>query len=796
MITAPYNFVPLNKEVYTPYWADLVSHDIPFEDGESGEIDITITAKSPIFIKDSKNKEEFCNHNGQYYIPSSSIKGMVRNVLEIMSFSKLREEVFDDNTYAVRDLSKSNNFYMTEMSQQNNTTYCGWLKKVDNGYIIEDCGVPGRIHHNQIDYALKVEFSKYFSKSDNIFKANDGNQKTAKYKYKLVGDKFHEITLSEKYFSETNKKYDKREFYKYDKNGKNKATLVLTGQPTPRENTGKMGDGKGFEFLFFAPKGELEVSKKLMEKFKFAYFDKRKTEPKESPDWTYWKEKLENGEKVPVFFQINEQKRVEHFGLSYLYKLFYNFSVKDGIENIHYEDNLDLTQAIFGYINKRKNLALKGRVIFSHFKAVENIKELNNRTEVLGTPRASYYPNYIRQNRDDKYSTYMDGDFKISGRKRYPIHKNGVKSTKDTGNENIGTTFKPLDRGVIFKGKLKYHNLKKLELGAILSALTFHNSKDCYHNIGMAKSLGYGKISLDIDNFENIDEYLREFELNISSQIENWSEKDEIKELLTMASEQDNKGNSKLEHMELENFAKVKNAIESLKQYSKLDGIKIKTLETKLKSEDKELVNKIFEEDRLKIEQIKETEKQKEQLEKDWNFAISSTNIDTLKNFIGKYPNELEKLEEINQTISKLEDKEKQEKEEKRQKEANEKWLSIKKLESKFMQKALEDFISNYPYFKDIAIVQKELENFSKSSKSSSTNISIDDLANAKDGKKVKSILEKLSIDENNISKIISSIKEVYSNMKPKDQKSFFKDAQLGRFIGKESEEELKNFFN
>ena len=110
MITAPYNFVPLNKEVYTPYWADLVSHDIPFEDGESGEIDITITAKSPIFIKDSKNKEEFCNHNGQYYIPSSSIKGMVRNVLEIMSFSKLREEVFDDNTYAVRDLSKSNNF--------------------------------------------------------------------------------------------------------------------------------------------------------------------------------------------------------------------------------------------------------------------------------------------------------------------------------------------------------------------------------------------------------------------------------------------------------------------------------------------------------------------------------------------------------------------------------------------------------------------------------------------------------------------------------------------------------------
>ena len=387
----------------------------------------------------------------------------------------------------------------------------------------------------------------------------------------------------------------------------------------------------------------------------------------------------------------------------------------------------------------------------------------------------------------------MDGDFKISGRKRYPIHKNGVKSTKDTGNENIGTNFKPLDRGVVFKGKLKYHNIKKLELGAILSALTFHNSKDCYHNIGMAKSLGYGKISLDLDNFENIDEYLREFELNISSQIENWSEKDEIKELLTMASEQDNKGNSKLEHMELENFAKVKNAIESLKQYSKLDGIKIKTLETKLKSEDKELVNKIFEEDRLKIEQIKETEKQKAQLEKDWNIVISSTNIDTLKKFIEKYPNELEKIGKIDQSISKLEDKEKQEKEEKRQKEANEKWLSIKKLESKFMQKALEDFISNYPYFKDIAIVQKELENFSKSSKSSSSNISLDDLKKAKDGKRVKTILEKLkNIDDSQKNEIVEIVKELYSTL-GKEQKNFFKDAQIGRFLGKELEEKLKN---
>ena len=101
-ITAPYNFVPLNKEVFYPEWSEQVSHDIPFEDGENGEIEITITAKSPIFIRDHANPEQFCQHNGQYYIPSTSVKGMVRNVLEIMSFSKLQ---LQDKTLSYRDLN-------------------------------------------------------------------------------------------------------------------------------------------------------------------------------------------------------------------------------------------------------------------------------------------------------------------------------------------------------------------------------------------------------------------------------------------------------------------------------------------------------------------------------------------------------------------------------------------------------------------------------------------------------------------------------------------------------------------
>ncbi|MGE3613752.1 MAG: TIGR03986 family CRISPR-associated RAMP protein [Sulfurimonas sp.] len=643
MITAPYNFVPLNKEIFYPSWSEDVSHDVPFEDGESGEIEITITARSPIFIRDHTNPEEFCQHNGEYYIPSTSVKGMVRNVLEIMSFSKMRAEIFDDDTYAVRDLSKADNFYMSEMKKP---TFGGWLKKIGNEYKIEDCGEVGRIRHEEIDKALEVKFSKHFKQG--AFQETNQEHKSSKYKYKLIENKDRVIKLSESFKSKTNAKYDNRVFYNYDKNGKKEGILVLTGQPTPRKDSGKMGDGKGYEFIFFASKGDLSVSKEVMDNFKFAYFDKRTTEPKESPDWTYWKEKLENGEKVPVFFQKNGNQ-VKHFGLSYLYKLPYTHSVKDGIPKSHFEnDDLDLAQTIFGYIGKNNKEALKGRVQFSHFKAISNANPLAPRKEILGTPRASYYPIYVRQIDGKRYATFMDDYFELAGRKRYPIHNSSqTTKTTDTGNDNVGTSFTPLKDGVVFKGKLRYHNLKKAELGAILSALTFHNMPNTFHNIGLAKSLGYGKIQVKIDGIKEIKRYLKEFELTIEEQIADWAQTMQIKELLSMAIEQQNQGNSKLKYLELAEFAKNKTGENKdyLRNYTSLNNIKTVAATSLLSKEDKELLKiRKVEQEKQKAQKIEAKKEQakvdamKKEEENQLKDALECTNIQTIKNFILKYP--------------------------------------------------------------------------------------------------------------------------------------------------------------
>ncbi|MDK9694724.1 MAG: TIGR03986 family CRISPR-associated RAMP protein, partial [Sulfurimonas sp.] len=491
---------------------------------------------------------------------------------------------------------------------------------------------------------------------------------------------------------------------------KKQAILVLTGQPTPRKDTGKMGDGKGYEFLFFAPKGELSVSKEVMENFKFAYFDKRKTEPKESPDWSYWKEKLKHGEKVPVFFQ-KEGNQIKHFGLSYLYKLPYSHSIKDGIPKSHFEnEDLDLAQTMFGYISKNNKGALKGRVQFSHFKATQDIAQLASRKEILGTPRASYYPIYVRQYDGKLFKTFMDGDFEIAGRKRYPIH-NSNQTTKatDTGNDNIVTTFTPLKDGVVFKGKLRYHNLKRCEIGALLSALTFHNTPKTFHNIGMAKSLGYGKIELSVDGVKDINGYIKEFELAIGEQIQNWASSEQLKELVSMATEQKNEGNSELKYLDLPEFAKNKTGGEKdyLKNYTALNSIKSLSVKSLLSGDEQKSL--IFKKDEIKkqreekareeaqaqklqAEQEAKVKKENEDLDK----ALSSNDIQIIKNFISKY-HDNQNIDKLQALQNSLEQAQQQNKFSQVNSDAQKAWESIHNPAFKAKLKtALQDFVKKW----------------------------------------------------------------------------------------------------
>ena len=164
MVKSPYNFVPAPEanEVFTPDWAEKVLHDMPLSaDAESGEISYTITAESPIFIRNGHSKKDhevfekwrdnketedfelneeekvrldrylsFSNYNGKYFIPATSIKGMLRNVLEIMSFSRLNPNLVNDHRYGYRDLSNGSDYMKNYKSP---AVKAGWLSKTENG---------------------------------------------------------------------------------------------------------------------------------------------------------------------------------------------------------------------------------------------------------------------------------------------------------------------------------------------------------------------------------------------------------------------------------------------------------------------------------------------------------------------------------------------------------------------------------------------------------------------------------------------------------------------------------------
>jgi len=566
MITAPFNFVPLSEKVFFPPWAEDVSHDIPFEDGESGVIDITLTAKSPIFVRDHEKPEEFCQHNGEYYIPSTSIKGMVRSVLEIMSFSKMSQ--FNDDTYAVRDLNNKE-LYMSKMKPTN--TFCGWLYKTNDGYKVDDCGIPGRIRLDKINNTLASDFNEQFD-------GKKEEHKTAEFKYNMTKN----IELPTKFL---HKKSDNgRDIYTVG-NSK-RGTIVFTGQPSKRKE-GIKPTGKIYEFIFFDFIEDLDIEEKVFKNFLFSYFDGRKTQPEESKDWTYWKKRLNNNEKIPIFFQKDKDGKIIHFGLSYLYKLPYKYSIKNAIESVskeHFNPKADLAQTIFGYTEKDGKSNLKGRVNFSHFKADTQPEKFQKIRTVLGSPRASYYPIYMKQ--DIPYKTLMDEDTQIAGRKRYPLQQNIPNPKQYSEKEKSATTFNALGtydkvsgnfNEFSFSGKVRYHNLKKSELGALLSALTFHgNSNDFYHNVGMAKSYGFGKIQVSLDiQGSKLQEGLQEFEYVMSKEIGEWLKTEQIKELFTMADKDINIDSNYLvlnPQLGVDEFRDKKNNLETLDLASKLSN--------------------------------------------------------------------------------------------------------------------------------------------------------------------------------------------------------------------------------
>lgn len=522
-IKAPYNFVPLSEKVFFPSWADQISQDIPFSDGEDGVIELSIKNLSPLFVRDGHVKEEpteWSSHirvDGQkkYFIPATTLKGCFRSVLEILSFSKMSR--YNDDSFGYRYFTTQvNSQYATNMK---NVRYCGWLYLKDSKYYIDEC-------QNGISMIPHSSLEKFYP---DFNKGRD--HETAEIKQMSIGtynDPYPQIQVVKSFKQNTP---DGKVYYTTYKKG-DKENLVESKRLFAKAGlyqivcTGYM-ENKKVEYLFsietYEPK---EISEDVIKKFNTIH--------KYTPYYAgekgkvgFLKQRLSSGEKIPVFFE-KAGEIISNIGITRMFRYPYNYSVKNEVEKAQErssDSRKDLSEAIFGYTNSEDQL--RGRVQFSHAFCTSMIQdgECVTRKGVFGQPRASYFPLYLNQYRGS-ISTY-DSNIPVSGRKRYRIvmGNDTIKLSEGNGNEKTLTAFRPLPANKTFLGNIKIHNLRKAEIGALISAITFHgnSTQKVYHNLGLAKSYGYGCINCQITSLKGlkypIEEYLKAFEEEIVSYI-------------------------------------------------------------------------------------------------------------------------------------------------------------------------------------------------------------------------------------------------------------------------------------
>lgn len=487
---APYNFVPLN-EIVVPTKTEFVkikgtetevacTHNAFHPDRFSGHIELDIETKTPVYIRDflsqqdletasaSKSKFTFCQINGKAMLPGSSLRGLIRQMVEMVSFGKFTQ--FDDRRLYYRAMADS----------------CEDLKKIYMDTMVseepERNGRPGLTqYHMSAGLLIKDGFNYYIQPSKNFNKIPEFEAR----KLIPVGERYEEFR-----------------FYKLDDK---KQYLIVSGKAPMRKKNAKKK-----QWLIDFPDNKIpgiDISEEDIENYKE---DKNKTTANKVPDLIKLADK--NKEGVPCFYtRWKDQLGEFHitFGHTAMFRLAYEKTIAEHIPNILTSNNptTDFAEAIFGRSENDKQKALVGRVqfedaYFSGDQAIEFEKEAS--AKILSSPKPTTFQHYlVQETAEPKKRSHYNNGTTLRGYKQYWHQKGGdwqeppySKSLQDDKGKSLDkqqhTKIKPVKANQKFSGKIHFENLTSEELGALLFALDLPAGH--YHKIGMGKPLGLGSI--------------------------------------------------------------------------------------------------------------------------------------------------------------------------------------------------------------------------------------------------------------------------------------------------------------
>lgn len=476
-VHAPYNFVPFSNKVLVRYESpeQLPRHDVLGKTLKSGEIHITMCAETPVLVADGKDSREvhfFRGADGTYQIPGSSIRGLIRQTMQILGFGHIRaKEDLEDYQIYFRDMASSKNSAANALKQYYHTVM-GMKSKRINGKsrMIPQAVQSGYLYRENGKYFICPTVSPVFRVSRKHVDAaqfEKGDARTIDVFYQDNGQQVQKI-------------------FKTPQEETKQGVLLFTGRPV-----GKVPNG----VYLFPERDQDAVPISIPEVDVLSYLEdwegRRNTLKAAAQFWALPKE---DGEYKPVFYICYDQH--VYFGMSRMLRIGYRYSLSQGLPGSHcrmaQSDTiiLDYPHAILGYAYP--NAAYRSRVDFGALHLQGAVKELTGIQTVLGGPKPSFYPGYVQGGKN-----YNEDDFQLRGHKLYWLKKTAKAAEPNNQNKNVGTIMYPLAQGSTFCGVIRYRNLTADELGLLLWCIRL--DEGCYHSLGMGKPYGYGRMKVTID---------------------------------------------------------------------------------------------------------------------------------------------------------------------------------------------------------------------------------------------------------------------------------------------------------
>lgn len=495
--TAAYNFVSLPDHILPSeldsYREDLFSGDerkrvkafrsfLQNKCQVSGHIDLTIETLTPLFI--GGNGEQPFSPAGRVILPGSTIRGMVKNLLKIITCGRWKAD---------EDLNDRHIFFRCLMATKNDPEW-----KVDLHKLYAERMTTKTSKVASQGFLIKNKKGDYFV-CLRIGSTRSGRILIRDYE-KTLNDG---ISLPERGSSVA---WHKDQAYIITGSQDNLVpSMDVYNKLTPDEKKKK---GKQFIRYFslldtdWEPEHRIPIPGDVVEDY-LEDTSRQGVNLLDNPWILSAQEARERGavledDIVSVIScgYVAHNREVTAFGHGLSFRIPYKHRTIDAVPSALKADTIDFATAIFG---DKENWA--GRVFFEDGESDDAIKVLQTDTaHPLLQPKPTSYQLYLKQDGERLKHWDASKGVEIRGYKLY-WHNTGVKwkATPDERNmTNVVRKITPIQTGSKFHAKIRFENLTKIELGALLMVFDMAGkSRRTAYKIGQGKGIGLGSVKIE-----------------------------------------------------------------------------------------------------------------------------------------------------------------------------------------------------------------------------------------------------------------------------------------------------------